>query len=210
MLYEFCAENLPLIEQALEAGAGRVELCDNLAVGGTTPSYGVMRGAVLLADQYDARVMTMIRPRGGDFVYSALETEIMLLDIDQAKAASSQGLVFGALTKEGELDKDVLKRLISAGQGLEMTVHMAFDCLAKDQQLEAIDWLSQHGVQRILTHGGPAEEPIEAHFDWLKELIAYADGRIEILVGGGVHLGNREQIAQELGIQQLHGTRIVF
>lgn len=93
MLYEFCAENVTLLEKAMKAGAQRIELCDNLAVGGTTPSYGVIRAAVDLAKLYGATVMTMIRPRGCDFVYSDLEIEIMLADIQKAKEAGSQGVV---------------------------------------------------------------------------------------------------------------------
>lgn len=81
MIYEFCAENVTLLEKAMQAGARRIELCDNLAVGGTTPSYGVTKAAVELAANYDTTIMTMIRPRGGDFVYNDLEIAIMLEDI---------------------------------------------------------------------------------------------------------------------------------
>ena len=81
MIYEFCAENVTLLEKAMQAGARRIELCDNLAVGGTTPSYGVTKAAVELAVNYDTTIMTMIRPRGGDFVYNDLEIAIMLEDI---------------------------------------------------------------------------------------------------------------------------------
>lgn len=76
MIYEFCAENVTLLDKALEAGAKRVELCDNLSVGGTTPSYGVIEAAVRMVKPYDATVMTMIRPRGGNFVYSDMEINI--------------------------------------------------------------------------------------------------------------------------------------
>ena len=79
MIYEFCAENVTLLEKAMQAGARRIELCDNLAVGGTTPSYGVTKAAVELAANYDTTIMTMIRPRGGDFVYTDLEIAIMLV-----------------------------------------------------------------------------------------------------------------------------------
>ena len=79
-LYEFCAENITLLEKAFQAGAGRVELCDNLAVGGTTPSYAVIKEAVRIAKEYQAKVIVMIRPRGGDFVYSKQELDIMLED----------------------------------------------------------------------------------------------------------------------------------
>ena len=114
MIYEFCAENFTLIEKAMEAGARRIELCDNLAVGGTTPSYGVTKAAVELAANYETTIMTMIRPRGGDFVYTNQEVAIMLDDIRLTAQAGSQGVVFGALTADNKLDKFNLEKLIAA------------------------------------------------------------------------------------------------
>ncbi len=210
MLYEFCAENVTLLEKAMQAGARRIELCDNLTVGGTTPSYGVIQAAVELAKSYDTTVMTMIRPRGGDFVYSDLEVSIMLEDLKKAREAGSQGLVYGLLTKENELDKANLERLLVASQGLEVVFHMAFDAIPKDKQFAALDWLAEHGVKRILTHGGSASETIQEHFGWLKELVDYAGDRIEILPGGGITTENRNEIVEKLGVSQLHGTKVVF
>ena len=210
MLYEFCAENVTLLEKAMQAGARRIELCDNLTVGGTTPSYGVIQAAVELAKSYDTTVMTMIRPRGGDFVYSDLEVSIMLEDLKKAREAGSQGLVYGLLTKENELDKANLERLLVASQGLEVVFHMAFDAIPKDKQFAALDWLAEHGVKRILTHGGSASETIQEHFGWLKELVDYAGDRIEILPGGGITTENRNEIVEQLGVNQLHGTKVVF
>ena len=210
MLYEFCAENVTLLEKAMQAGARRIELCDNLTVGGTTPSYGVIQAAVELAKSYDTTVMTMIRPRGGDFVYSDLEVSIMLEDLKKAREAGSQGLVYGLLTKENELDKANLERLLAASQGLEVVFHMAFDAIPKDKQFAALDWLAEHGVKRILTHGGSASETIQEHFGWLKELVDYAGDRIEILPGGGITTENRNEIIEKLGVSQLHGTKVVF
>ena len=210
MLYEFCAENVTLLEKAMQAGARRIELCDNLTVGGTTPSYGVIQAAVELAKSYDTTVMTMIRPRGGDFVYSDLEVSIMLEDLKKAREAGSQGLVYGLLTKENELDKANLERLLAASQGLEVVFHMAFDAIPKDKQFAALDWLAEHGVKRILTHGGSASETIQEHFGWLKELVDYAGDRIEILPGGGITTKNRNEIVEKLGVSQLHGTKVVF
>ena len=210
MLYEFCAENVTLLEKAMQAGARRIELCDNLTVGGTTPSYGVIQAAVELAKSYDTNVMTMIRPRGGDFVYSDLEVSIMLEDLKKAREAGSQGLVYGLLTKENELDKANLERLLAASQGLEVVFHMAFDAIPKDKQFATLDWLAEHGVKRILTHGGSASETIQEHFGWLKELVDYAGDRIEILPGGGITTENRNEIVEQLGVNQLHGTKVVF
>ena len=210
MLYEFCAENVTLLEKAMQAGARRIELCDNLTVGGTTPSYGVIQAAVEMAKSHDTTVMTMIRPRGGDFVYSDLEVSIMLEDLKKAREAGSQGLVYGLLTKENELDKANLERLLAASQGLEVVFHMAFDAIPKDKQFAALDWLAEHGVKRILTHGGSASETIQEHFGWLKELVDYAGDRIEILPGGGITIENRNEIVEKLGVSQLHGTKVVF
>lgn len=210
MIYEFCAENVTLLEKALKAGAGRIELCDNLAVGGTTPSYGVIQAAVELARPYGASIMTMIRPRGGDFVYSDLELDIMLEDIRRAREAGSQGLVFGALTAQNEIDYPKMERLLEAAKGLEVVFHMAFDAIPAEYQFGEMEWLIEHGVRRILTHGGPAEETIQDHLAWLDELLEHAAGRIEILPGGGITLANRQTIIDSLGVDQLHGTRLVF
>ena len=164
MIYEFCAENVTLIEKAMQAGARRIELCDNLAVGGTTPSYGVTKAAVELAADYDTTIMTMIRPRGGDFVYNDLEIAIMLEDIRLTAQAGSQGVVFGALTADKKLDKANLEKLIAASKGMEIVFHMAFDELSDQDQLEAIDWLSQAGVTRILTRAGVSGDSLEKRF----------------------------------------------
>lgn len=117
-IYEFCAENVTYLEKAFQAGAQRVELCDNLAVGGTTPSYGVIKAAVELAKDYQAKVIVMIRPRGGDFVYSQQELAIMLEDIKCARELGVDGFALGALTSENQLDTKALKTLLDAGRGL--------------------------------------------------------------------------------------------
>ncbi|HHG8091308.1 TPA: copper homeostasis protein CutC [Streptococcus pneumoniae] len=185
MIYEFCAENMTLLEKAMQAGARRIELCDNLAVGGTTPSYGVTKAAVELAANYDTTIMTMIRPRGGDFVYNDLEIAIMLEDIRLTAQAGSQGVVFGALTADKKLDKPNLEKLIAASKGMEIVFHMAFDELSDEDQPEAIDWLSQAGVTRILTRAGVSGDSLEKRFVHYHRILEYAKGKIEILPGGG-------------------------
>ena len=103
-----------------------------------------------------------------------------------------------------------MQRLLEACKGLEVVFHMAFDAIPAEYQFGEMDWLIENGVQRILTHGGPANEPIEEHFAWLDELIEHAADRIDIMPGGGIHLGNRQQIIDSLAVDQLHGTKIVF
>ena len=210
MIYEFCAENVTLLEKAMRAGARRIELCDNLAVGGTTPSYGVTKAAVELAANYDTTIMTMIRPRGGDFVYHDLEIAIMLEDIRLTAQAGSQGVVFGALTADKKLDKANLEKLIAASKGMEIVFHMAFDELGDEEQLEAIDWLSQAGVTRILTRAGVSGDSLEKRFAHYHRILEHAKGKIEILPGGGIDLDNRQTFIDQLGVTQLHGTKVVF
>lgn len=210
MIYEFCAENVTLLEKAMQAGARRIELCDNLAVGGTTPSYGVTKAAVELAANYDSTIMTMIRPRGGDFVYTDLEIEIMLEDIRLTAQAGSQGVVFGALTADKKLDKANLEKLIVASKGMEIVFHMAFDELSDEDQLEAIDWLSQAGVTRILTRAGVSGDSLDKRFAHYHRILEHAAGKIEILPGGGIDLDNRQTFIDQLGVTQLHGTKVVF
>ena len=210
MIYEFCAENVTLLEKAMQAGARRIELCDNLAVGGTTPSYGVTKAAVKLAADYDTTIMTMIRPRGGDFVYNDLEIAIMLEDIALTAQAGSQGVVFGALTADQKVDKANLEKLIAASKGMEIVFHMAFDELSDQDQFDAIDWLSQAGATRILTRAGVSGDSLEKRFDHYRRILENAAGKIEILPGGGIDMDNRQTFIDQLGVTQLHGTKVVF
>ncbi len=210
MLREFCAENHEQISRAIALGAGRIELCDNLAVGGTTPSYGVIKYTCQLAQEQAVPVMCMIRPRGGNFVYDQMEVDMMLEDIVVARELGASGVVFGALDESNWLAEDVLLQLLHAAQGLEITFHMAFDAIPRSRQFEAIDWLAAHGVSRILTHGALAGTPIEENVDWLKELIHHAKGKLTILPGGGVTVKNYQTISQYLGVEEVHGTRICW
>ena len=224
LLREFCAENLTLVPAAIEAGARRIELCDNLAMGGTTPSYGVIRAAMALAREHDVDVMVMARPRGGNFVYSAREREVMLDDIACARGLGATGVVLGCVRHDDSkgfvLDEELTKALVDAAKGpgagaaagampVQVTFHMAFDELALDTQLQTIDALAAMGVERILTHGGCAGTPIEDNVERLRKLVAYANGRLTILPGGGITWQNAERVASALRVHEVHGTRIV-
>lgn len=224
LIREFCAENMELVPAAVSAGAARIELCDNLTVGGTSPSYGVIRVAVDYVRAHDADVMAMCRPRGGDFVYSEAEGAMMLDDVRCARGLGVTGAVFGCLREDADgrlvLDKELVGQLVDAakgaGQGLTagadpvcVTFHMAFDALDEGRQLETIDALAALGVERILTHGGAAGTPIEQNYEHLAKLIAYADGRLTILPGGGITWENAESVASALGVSEVHGTKIV-
>lgn len=209
MIKEFCAENFTKIPQAIQKGANRIELCDNLAVGGTTPSTGVIEEVLAYAGENSVPVMTIIRPRGGNFVYNDIELKIMHTDLIEAKKLGTDGIVIGCLTEDGWLDEEALDLFIETAEGLQITFHMAFDALSKENQFKAIDWLAERGVTRILTHGGPAGTPIEDNFDHLKELIVYADQRILILPGGGISTENVQTVMDTLKVTEVHGTKIV-
>ena len=187
MIKEFCAENYTSIPLAIANGANRIELCDNLAVGGTAPSTGVIEEVLSYANEKSVPVMTIIRPRGGDFVYNDIELKIMHTDLIEAKKLGTDGVVIGCLTPSGWLDEEALEVLIDSAEGLQITFHMAFDAIPQERQYEAIDWLVEHGVHRILTHGGVAGTNIEDNFAHLKQLIAHADGRIIIFTWWWYH-----------------------
>lgn len=209
LIKEFCAENFTLIPQAIAAGAKRVELCDNLTVGGTTVSTGVLTETLKYCHEKDVSVMAIMRPRGGDFVYHDTEIKITERDILNAKELGVDGVVIGCLSPDGGLDIEAMDILLAAADGLQVTFHMAFDALAKEEQFKAIDWLASRGVNRILTHGGQAGTPIEANLDHLQKLIDYSAGRVIILPGGGIDFNNYQGVVDTLKIKEIHGTRIV-
>ncbi len=211
MIKEVCVENFTHVPKVIRRGADRIELCDNLAVGGTTVSKGVLEKTIEFCRQEDVSVMAIIRPRGGDFVYTAIEKAIMLADIQTAIDTDVSGIVIGALTNERELDTAFLSAVksITAEVGLSLTFHMAFDDIPKEKQKESIEWLSANGFDRILTHGGPLTQPIEQQLDTLKELIEMAGENITIMPGGGITKENLPLIERELDVQEAHGTKIV-
>ena len=182
MIKEFCAENFTNIPNAITAGATRIELCDNLAVGGTTPSIGVIKETLQYTEDSRVPVMTIIRPRGGNFIYNDTELKIMETDLFETKNLGAYGVVLGCLTEKNWLDEEAMEQLIEAAEGLQITFHMAFDLLNQADQLKAIDWLADHGVSRILTHGGQADTLIEENIPWLKELINYANNKLLSLI----------------------------
>lgn len=205
IIRELCLENFTKIPQALQAGVERIELCDNLAVGGTTPSYGVIEEAAKYVAESKTTLAVMIRPRGGNFVYNSHELIIIETDTLKAVEAGAQNIVFGALTPDNEIDTDALETVSIAAQGLPITFHMAFDEVT-DQE-KAIDQLVEFGVDKILTHGGPLDQPLNT--DKLKSLIDYAKGKINIIIGGGVNAENFENLAQLTGTNYVHGTKII-
>ena len=209
MIKEFCAENFTDIPRAIAAGATRIELCDNLAVGGTTPSSAVMTASVAYAHAHDVPVFAMIRPRGGNFVYQPIEIEMMVRDIETAIAAGVDGVVLGALTADNWLNEAALAKLLAAAKGVAVTFHMAFDEIPVARQHEAIDVLHELGVARILTHGGDLTTGIAANYAHLANLVQHAQNKLVVLVGGGVNFDNYADVMRATGAVEVHGTKIV-
>ncbi|MBC1806553.1 copper homeostasis protein CutC [Listeria sp. FSL L7-0993] len=206
VLKEACIENTTNLAKVIAAGANRVELCDNLAEGGTSVSYGVANYVVRVCHEQNVSVMAMVRPRKGNFIYTKEEIAIMREDILIYKKIAVDGVVFGCITDAGLLDKPAINELIKAARGVEVTFHMAFDELIEMEKLPAIDWLAEQGVTRILTHGGDgAKLPEETFVNWRK-YIDYAADRIIILPGGGIKSHNIKWILKETGATEIHGT----
>ncbi|WP_161979212.1 copper homeostasis protein CutC [Streptococcus sp. S784/96/1] len=206
---EFCAENLTDLHRLVGTDITRVELCDNLAVGGTTPSYGVIKEANRYLHENHITSAVMIRPRGGNFVYNDLELRIMEEDILRAVELESDALVLGLLTEDNQLDLEGIEYLLPATQGLPLVFHMAFDLIPKAEQKAALDSLMELGFTRVLLHGSAIRRDILKNVDHIKELIAHANGRIDILLGGGVNADNYQELIEKTGASQVHGTGLV-
>lgn len=209
--YEICLENHTNLVKALAHPlVARLELCDNLAVGGTTVSYGVACHCAKLAYQAQKPLMVIIRPRAGNFVYTTDELSIMLHDISLFQTIKGiSGFVIGALTHDNQLDKALLEPLIAACKPKLTTFHMAFDSIPANSQYASIDWLASMGVNHILLHGGSATSPIGHNISHLQTLASHAADNITLIVGKGVHYANAQAIHQQLPQVQLHGTAIV-
>ena len=194
---EICANSVESAIEAQRGGAYRVELCAGIPEGGTTPSYGEIKMA---RELLSIRLHVIIRPRGGDFLYTPLEQSIMLHDIDMARQLGADGVVFGCLTPDGDIDLPLLERLMKASEGMSVTFHRAFDmCRNPRKALEKIIAL---GCDRILTSGQQATA--EKGISLLKELNVQADGRIIIMPGCGVNSDNIRKIAEETGASEFH------
>ena len=195
---EICANSVESAAKAQEGGAYRVELCAGIPEGGTTPSFGEIRMARQLLQQ--TKLHVIIRPRGGDFLYTQLEQEIMLHDIKVARQLGADGVVFGCLTAEGNVDVPAMKKLMNAVGDMSVTFHRAFDMCRNP--MEALEDIIELGCHRILTSGQEANAPAGAAL--LKELIEKADGRIIIMPGCGVKPSNLLQLAEETGASEFH------
>jgi copper homeostasis protein len=197
LVSEICIDSADGAIAAEQAGADRVELCANLLEGGTTPSLGLMETTIARAK---LPVQVMVRPRGGDFLYSHIEIEVMLRDIAAAKAARAGGVVFGCLAADGRIDAKLTEKLIAAARPLSVTFHRAFD-VARDP-VEALQTLIGLGIDRLLTSG---QEPNALEgAPLIRRLIELAAGRLIIMPGGGITARNVARIVRETGASEIH------
>jgi copper homeostasis protein len=196
--FENCANSVESCVEAQRAGVDRVELCAGIPEGGTTPSYGDIIMARRVLDT--TKLHVIIRPRGGDFLYSGLEKEIMLEDVRMARKLGVDGVVFGALTASGDVDMEFMQQLMAEARGLSVTFHRAFD-VCRDP-FEALEQIIELGCDRILTSGQmpKAEEGVEL----LRQLVVRAGDRIIIMPGCGVNANNIAEIARETGAREFH------
>ncbi|MBS2212423.1 copper homeostasis protein CutC [Carboxylicivirga mesophila] len=196
--FEICIDSVQSAINAQTAGAHRVELCDNLFEGGTTPSAGMIQQVKKMAP--GVKLFIIIRPRGGDFVYSEAEVSVMLNDIVMAKNLGADGIVSGCLKTNGDIDIENTRKLIQASGDLPFTFHRAFDMCRNHS--EALEQLIDLGTARILTSG--MEQTAHLGINTLKEIIKQANNRITILVGSGVKPENIAEIAQKTGAKEFH------
>lgn len=197
MTIEICLDSPAGILAAERGGAHRIEVCSSLAEGGLTPSSGLIDFA---CRKFSGDVMVMLRPRGGDFLYSDAEMVVVLGDLEAARRAKVKGVVFGALTAAGDINQTQLAQIMDAAGSMEVTFHRAFD-VCRDLSA-ALEILIRHQVTRVLTSGG--EPNVEAGSETLAKLVNQAAGRIKILAGGGLSPSLIPLLAAKTGCAEFH------
>lgn len=197
MAVEICVDSVEGALAAERGGADRVELCAGLAEGGVTPGAGLIK---VVRERVDLGVYAMIRPRGGDFLYTKAEVAVMREEIRIAKDLGVDGFVFGCLTEEGDIDLWRTEALMNLARPGGVTFHRAFD-MCRDPR-KALDDLADLGVDRVLTSGQEAN--CVAGISLIAELNQQAAGRIVIMPGGGITADNARKIADATGVREIH------
>ena len=198
-LIEIATTDFATTRSAVVGGADRIELCAALAEGGTTPSYGTIRQC---RESFDVPIFPIIRPRSGDFLYTAEEFRLMMHDVLACKQLGCDGVVIGLLEKDGSIDIHRTQKLVEAAYPLEVTFHRAFDRCANPY--EALEQLIKIGCQRILTSG--QKPTVMEGLDILVELVKAADDRIIIMPGSGVRKENIKLLAEKTGAIEFHSS----
>ncbi|MDY2858046.1 MAG: copper homeostasis protein CutC [Candidatus Cryptobacteroides sp.] len=200
---ESCCTDVEQIRRAQEAGARRIELCEKLAVGGVTPSAELLKAAISVAK---VPVNVLVRPRGGDFVFSAAEADTMLRDIELCREAGAAAVVIGALDSRGDVDMPLMRRLCDVASGMSVTFHRAFDVCA--DPLAAFEDVLALGCDRLLTSGHESDA-FKGRF-FIAELVERAAGRIIVMPGCGVRRSNIARIAADTGAVEFHASSAFF
>ena len=196
MKIELCVASIEALQIVKDLRIDRIELCQNLEQGGMTPSHGFIEMALL--NEIETHVL--IRPRAAGFTYSEDEIQLMLNDIKDCRELGVKGIVVGALNLNKTIDRDAMLRMKEVAKDLEITCHRAFD--------DSFDWknsmdvLIEAGINRILSSG--LSSSVEVGLPILKEMMKYANSRIEIMVGGGVNLGNVQRILLDVQPDGIH------
>ena len=198
-LIEACVDSYASCMAAAKGGADRLELCANLAIGGTTPSASLFKQ---VQRDCDVKINVLIRPRFGDFLYTEPEMEEMCEEIKMFRDLGANGVVIGTLTADGALDQEKMRRLMDCAGGIDVTLHRAFD-MTRDP-MDALEAAIALGCKTILTSG--QEKDAAAGKDTLKAVYAQAAGRIDIMAGCGVKKWNIQEIHDHTGIVVFHTT----
>lgn len=202
MIKEACVESFEKAKEAQDKGANRIELCENLAVGGTTPSYGTVK---ICLEKLNIPIFPMVRARGGNFNYSKDEIEIMKEDIKLFKKIGVKGIVLGCLTNDNKIDLETTKELVDLAYPMEVTFHKAIDEISNP--LDYIDALIDIGIKRILTSGGKATA-LEGK-DLINDMIRKSNKKLKIVVAGKVTKENLSELSSLISSDEFHGKQIV-
>lgn len=198
---EVCVDSVEGARAAAAGGAGRVELCCSMVEGGLTPSIGMVR-AVVDDDAAPLPVHVLIRPRAGDFFYSAEELNVCMMDIVAVREAGASGVVIGALTCDGKIDEKAVAAMVAVAKPMSVTFHRAID-VARDP-IAAVETCVKLGVNRILTSGGRATATDGA--DVICSMVRAAAGRLVVMAGAGVSAANARELLRATGVRELHGS----
>jgi len=201
MILEICANSYQSAKNAQDAGAHRIELCQELSIGGITPSYGLLQQVL---NTLTIPVFVLIRPRSGNFVYSEAEFQIMKTDIEMCKNLGCHGIVSGILYPDRTIDIERTKTLVELSRPLPFTFHRAFDEVINPE--EALDQLIDLGVHRVLTSG--QETKAENGLELLKKLHKKANNKITILAGSGITASNVSTF-KDAGLEEIHASASV-
>lgn len=203
LLLEIAANSLASALAAQAGGADRVELCENLGEGGTTPSYGTL---ALARERLRIPLYVLIRPRGGDFVYSPGEWDVMRRDVELCARMGCDGVVIGALDAAGNVDVAGCRLLVDAAGTMGITFHRAFDCVA--DRAGALEDVVALGCERLLTSGG-ADDALRGAATIATD-IARADGRVALMAGAGLAAGNIAEVVRASGAREFHASAKVL